>query len=293
MSLPFIEVVVPTRNRAALLRRALDSLLAQNYPPERYGVIVVDDASTDDTWPELQAIVARDRRVRALRVEHRGPYSARNEGWRAGSGDIVAFTDDDCVADPDWLKGIAAGFAGRDILGLQGRTVTLSELKTPLTHQVVVSRPNTLYETCNIAYRRDALISVGGFEPDLFYTADSMLGAAVSALGAIAFALDMVVVHPPRPRVFLGRKEWTQWLEGARRLERHHPEFFRRERGRHFLLLVLWKWALLVPAKNILENVPWIVRSPRIYVRFLLCLARERMSLLATVPRFWGKGPRA
>lgn len=289
MSLPFIDVVVPTRNRAALLRRAVDSLLAQNYPRDRYGVIVVDDGSTDDAWPSLQAICAHDSRVRALRVEHRGPYSARNEGWRAGSGDIVAFTDDDCVADPDWLKGIAAGFAGGDILGLQGRTVTLPELKTPLTHQVVVSRPNTLYETCNIAYRRDVLTSVGGFEPDLFYTADSMLGAAVSGLGTIAFSPDMVVVHPPRPRIFLGRKEWSQWLEGARRLERRYPEFFRRERGRHFLLLVLWKWALLVPAKNIFENVPWIVRSPRVYVKFLLCLARERMNLLVTVPRFWGK----
>jgi glycosyltransferase involved in cell wall biosynthesis len=287
MTAPFIDVVVPTRNRADLLRRALESLLAQNYPAESFAVIVVDDGSTDETWSALQS--ASDRRVRPRRIEHRGPYTARNEGWRAGNGEIVAFIDDDCVADPNWLSAIAQGFARSEILGLQGRTLTLPEQKTPLTHQVVVSRPNTLYETCNIAYRREVLASVGGFAPDLYYTADTMLGVAVSARGAIAFAPDMLVIHPPRPRQFLGRKEWTRWLAGAWLLHNRYPEFFRRERARHFLLLVLWRWALLVPAKNILENSSWIVRDPRLYLKFLFCLARERMSLLAAVPSFWRK----
>jgi glycosyltransferase involved in cell wall biosynthesis len=287
MSLPQIDVVMPTRNRAALLRRALESLLKQNYPAEKFSIIIVDDGSTDETWSALQSV--NDRRVRPLRIEHRGPYSARNEGWRAGSGEIVAFIDDDCVADANWLSAIAQGFARSEILGLQGRTVTLPALKTPLTHQVVVPRPNTLYETCNIAYRRKVLAEVGGFEPDLFYTADTMLAVAVSALGAIAFAPDMLVIHPPRPRHFLGRQEWTRWLTGAWLLHNRYPEFFRRERARHFLLLVGWRWALLVPAKNIIENSPWIVRNPRVFAKFLMCLARERMSLLAAVPKFWRK----
>ncbi len=287
MPSPFIDVVVPTRNRAALLRRALDALLAQNYPAGRYSIIIVDDGSTDETWSFLQSV--NDSRVRVRRIEHRGPYSARNEGWRAGGGEIVAFTDEDCVADPGWLSAIARGFARSEILGLQGRTLTVPALKTPLTHQVVVSRPNTLYETCNIAYRRAVLASVGGFAPDLFYTADTLLAVAVSALGAIAFAPDMLVIHPPRPRRFLGRQEWTQWLAGARLLQTRHPEFFRRERARHFLLLVLWRWTVLVPAKNIVENSPWIVRNPRMYFKFLFRLARERMSLLAAVPGFLRK----
>jgi glycosyltransferase involved in cell wall biosynthesis len=289
MTLPFIDVVIPTWNRAALLRRALDSLLAQNYPSDRYCIIVVDDGSTDETWPALDALRGSGPRVTAIRANHGGPYNARNEGWRAGRGDIVAFTDDDCVADRDWLDAIARGLAGSQVVGVQGRTLTLPELKTPLTHQIVVLRPNTIFETCNIAYRRDVLVAVGGFEPDLFYTADSILGAAVSARGEIAFAADMVVVHPPRPRVFLGPKEWGQWLEGARLLQRKDPEFFRRERARHFLLLVLWKWTVLVPAKNIVENMPWLVRSPRLYFKFLARLVRERMNLLATIPAFFSK----
>jgi glycosyltransferase involved in cell wall biosynthesis len=287
MTAPRIDVVMPTRNRAALLRRALESLLAQNYPAEQFSIIIVDDGSTDETWSVLESV--KDSRVRARRIEHRGPYSARNEGWRAGSGEIVAFIDDDCVADANWLSAIARGFARSEVLGLQGRTVTLPALKTPLTHQVVVSRPNTLYETCNIAYRRKVLADVGGFAADLYYTADTLLAVAVSALGAIAFAPDMLVIHPPRPRHFLDRTEWTRWLAGAWLLHQRYPEFFRRERARHFLLLVVWRWALLVPAKSIIENSPWIVRNPRVFAKFLICLARERMSLLAAVPDFWRK----
>ncbi|HKA33034.1 MAG TPA: glycosyltransferase family A protein [Candidatus Binatia bacterium] len=287
MTTPFIDVVLPTRNRANLLRRALESLLEQQYPVERFAIIIVDDGSTDETWNLLQN--AGDARVRPLRIEHRGPYTARNEGWRAGSGDIVAFIDDDCVANPNWLSAIAQGFARSEVLGLQGRTLTLPALQTPLTHQVVVSSLNTRYETCNIAYRRDILTSVGGFAPDLYYTADTLLGVAVSALGTIAFAPDMIVIHPPRPRHFLGRQEWTRWLTGAWLLHSRYPEFFRRERASHFLLLVLWRWGLLVPAKNILENTPWILRNPRLFLKFLFCLAQERVSLLAAVPGFWRK----
>jgi glycosyltransferase involved in cell wall biosynthesis len=100
MMLPFIDVVIRTFNRASLLKQATQSLLTQNYPPERYQIIVVDDGSTDETWTMLQELAASHSNVRALRVDHAGSYAARNEGWRNGNGDIVAFTDDDCVAHP-------------------------------------------------------------------------------------------------------------------------------------------------------------------------------------------------
>jgi glycosyltransferase involved in cell wall biosynthesis len=288
MTLPFIDVVVPTFNRVGFLHRVMQSLLEQNYPSERYQIVVVDDGSPGETWPFLQKISASQSRVRALRVEHGGPYAARNEGWRAGSGEIVAFTDDDCIADPGWLAAIAKGFANHpEALGLQGKTITLPQQVTPLTHQIVVLRPNTRYETCNMAYRRNALWSVGGFEPKLFWTGDSLLGAAVSALGPIVFSSEMVVVHPPRQRTFLGREEWTQWLEGAFLLYQRFPEFFRRARARHFLLLVLGRWALLWPVRNAIKNSPWLLRNPRLYLKFIAGLASERLTLLRIVPRFW------
>jgi len=287
MDLPFIDVVIPTFNRAEMLEAIVGSLMAQSYPADRYRVIVVDDGSTDRTWSVLEQLAAGEPRLRCLRAAHRGPYAARNDGWRAGSGAIIAFTDDDCIADPHWLAAVARGFARHpEALGLQGKTVTTKKGVTPFTHQIVVLRPNALYETCNMAYRRDALSAAGGFAPHLFTTGDCLLGATISSLGPIDFCPEMVIVHPPRPRVFLGRREWDQWLEGALELWRRNPEFFRRTRASHFLLLPLWRWALLVPAKRAAKNSPWLFRNPPLYLKFLACLARERFLLLSVLPEF-------
>ncbi len=288
MEFPFIDVVVPTFNRAAMLPRLIASLLAQNYPAERYRVIVVDDGSTDETWSVLQQMATRDGHVMPLRIAHAGAYAARNQGWRAGIGEIVAFTDDDCVADPDWLAAVARGFAARpQALGLQGKTATIPERVTPLTHQIVVARPTSRYETCNIAYRRDALVSVGGFDDEALNSGDSQLGAAVSALGPIFFQPEMIVIHPPRPRIFFDRAEWRRQVEGLLRLYLRQPEFFRRHWGRSFPLAVGFRWGVGSTIKRAAMLVPWLARDPIMYFTFLRRLLRERAILLAMLPGFW------
>jgi glycosyltransferase involved in cell wall biosynthesis len=283
-----IDVVIPTFNRATMLEAVVGSLAAQRYPPENYQVIIVDDGSSDDTWPLLQAMARQQRLGRALRIEHGGPAVARNEGWKAGSGDIVAFTDDDCAADPGWLGTIAGEFARRpEALGVQGRTITIPRLTTPLTHQIVVLKPNARFETCNIAYRRTALSAVGGFDEEAFHVADSELGAAVSALGPILFSPEMVIIHPPRPRAFRDREDWRRHLKGMLRMYCRYPDFYRRTRASHFLLDVVCRWVLGSTLKNAMLELPWLVRSPRIYLQFLSRLIRERAILLAVLPSFW------
>jgi glycosyltransferase involved in cell wall biosynthesis len=286
---PFsIDVVIPTFNRAAMLEALVGSLAAQRYPPEKYQVILVDDGSLDDTWPLLQELAGRHKIVRAIRIEHGGPAVARNEGWKAGSGAIVAFTDDDCVADPDWLAAIADKFARRpEALGVQGKTVTIPRLTTPLTHQIVVLRANARFEACNVAYRRTALSAVGGFDEEAFHVADSELGAAVSALGPILFCPEMVIVHPPRPRAFRNREDWRRHLKGMLRMYCRYPDFYRRTRASHFLIDVVRRWVLGSTVKNVVLELPWLVRGPRIYLRFLAQLIRERAILLAMLPGFW------
>src|SRR5688572_18253328 len=105
-----VSVVMATKDRARRLGDALASLRAQTIGLERFEVIVVDDGSTDAT-PQLLADAARsDLRVRPLRRETSGgPGAARNDGWRIATAPLVAFMDDDCVADPQWLEaGLAA-----------------------------------------------------------------------------------------------------------------------------------------------------------------------------------------
>ena len=288
MELPFIDVVVPTWNRTHMLETLVRSLAGQNYPPEKYQVIIVDDGSSDDTRRALERLATRHPGLKVIHIAHAGLSAAKNRGWRSGNGEIVAFTDDDCVADSDWLAAIARALTKRpDALGLQGRTVTVPEQVTPFTHQIVVRRPNAIYHGCNVAYRRAALLSVDGFDEAAHYAEDSQLGAAVSAQGAILFCPDMLIIHPPRSRVFAGRAEWEQRLKGWWRLYRRYPDFFRRTRGRNFLLHGIVRLGFLSTAKEILIHLPWLLRDPLSYMKFLIRLLRERMILCAMLPRFW------
>lgn len=96
-----VSVIIPAYNRADLLPRAIDSVLAQTY--QHFEIIIVDDASTDDTQAVVQAI--GDRRIRYLRHErNQGGASARNTGIDAASGEFVAFLDSDDVWLPEKLE---------------------------------------------------------------------------------------------------------------------------------------------------------------------------------------------
>jgi len=104
-----VSVVLPTRNRATMLRRAIASVLAQQHPT--WQLVVVDDGSTDAT-PQVLSEIA-DPRIISVRGEGRGSAAARNLGLAHTTGDWVAFLDDDNVMAPGWLHAIAL-FAARE-----------------------------------------------------------------------------------------------------------------------------------------------------------------------------------
>ncbi|HEY65973.1 MAG TPA: glycosyltransferase [Caldilineae bacterium] len=114
-----ISVIIPTYNRKDLLRRCLAAATSQDYP--NYEVIVVDDGSTDGT----EEMVRREfPQVRYLRQEtNRGPAAARNRGIREATGEIIAFTDDDCVPPPNWLSRHLQHYTDPDIGAVGGPQV--------------------------------------------------------------------------------------------------------------------------------------------------------------------------
>src|SRR4051812_39670363 len=100
------SVVVPTYRRPDLLDRCLSALVAQDFDPAACEVIVADDAAGDETRRQVEKWAGASRfalRYVAVGPPH-GPAAARNAGWRAARGEVVAFTDDDCVPDPGWLR---------------------------------------------------------------------------------------------------------------------------------------------------------------------------------------------
>lgn len=107
----FVSVVVPVLNRERDIGRCIEALLAQDSP--NYEIIVVDNNSSDATRD-----VVRRYPVRLLVEKHRNPYKARNLGIRSTSGDIVAFTDSDCVPEPQWLSRLVEAYEDENVGGV-------------------------------------------------------------------------------------------------------------------------------------------------------------------------------
>ncbi len=198
-----VSVVVPTWNRPDLLDRCLEALIVQEFDAREYEIVVADDAGSEATrrrvadWSARSAVAIRY----ATPVAAHGPAAARNEGWRAAGGRIIAFTDDDCVPDPRWLaKGVAAIEAGTD--AVSGRVIVpLPERPTDYERDAA-GLQRAEFVTANCLVRRDALEAVGGF--DERYAAawreDSDLQFSLLERGCrIVRAPRAVVVHPIRP----------------------------------------------------------------------------------------------
>jgi GT2 family glycosyltransferase len=164
-----VTVIVSALQAADQIRDCILSLLALDYPRDRHEIVVVDAGSTDDT----QAIVRRYP-VRLVESARRNISVARNAGIQAAQGDILAFTDTDCVVSAGWLRALVTGFESPDVGAVAGGIVpypprTSVELYAarrrshsqvrPLAHPV---RPFAL--TPNVAFSRDVFRSIGGFD---------------------------------------------------------------------------------------------------------------------------------
>jgi cellulose synthase/poly-beta-1,6-N-acetylglucosamine synthase-like glycosyltransferase len=168
---PLISIVVPVRDGAAHIARCLESLLALDWPAERREIIVVDNASTDAT-----AEIVRGLGVTPLREERRGAGIARNTGWRAARGELIAFTDCDCVASPRWLRLLVPTFEDAEVGGAGGRLVPSppqSAVEEYIIAKDILSQERAMRDellsppflvTANAMYRRAALEAVGGFD---------------------------------------------------------------------------------------------------------------------------------
>jgi len=110
--LPTISVIVPVLNAASTLGRCVAALTRQDYPADRVEWIVVDNGSDDGSLEVLRSV----SEVRCLQEPRPGAYAARNTGVSIASGDILAFTDPDCVVDAGWLRAVARAFEDPTVL---------------------------------------------------------------------------------------------------------------------------------------------------------------------------------
>jgi GT2 family glycosyltransferase len=192
------SVVIPTYKRPELLARCLAALAEQDVCAQ-WEVIVVDDEPSEAT----RAVVENKAFPVLLRYipnsGRRGPAAARNVGWRAARGRIIAFTDDDCIPDAGWLSAGLAAMAS-EVVGATGRIVVPTEDPPTDYERAIKGLERAPFATASCFYLRSALVTTGGFDERYraAWREDTDLEFRMARLGRLASARDAVVVHPVR-----------------------------------------------------------------------------------------------
>ena len=229
---PEVSVVVCAYDAADSIDECLTSLAALIYP--RTQLIVINDGSRDDT----SAIARRHAGVLVIDLLNGGLSAARNAGLAAATGTIVAYTDADCRVDRDWLTYLVQPLLRADTAGAGGPNVVPAD--DPWMAQCVARAPGGPTHVmlddstaehvpgCNMAFRREALLAVDGFNPVYLRAGDDVdICWRLQARGLrIGFAPSALVWHRHRNRIRAFWRQQVGYGEGETWLDAHHPEKF-------------------------------------------------------------------
>ncbi len=235
-----VSVIVCTYNGTRTVRDCLSSLRTLSYP--NYEAILVDDGS----GPGVAEIAEDFPEVRFLRQNHAGLSAARNLGAHEATGEIIAYTDDDCVVDEDWLTYLVPRLATGEVAAAGGPNIP------PAPHGMVEAcvaaapgSPSHVLLTdveaehvpgCNLAVRRDAFEAIGGFRDEYVAAGDDVefCWRLQDARMRIGFAPAAMVWHYRRSRASDYFRQQRGYGKAEALLMRRHPERFGLVGGAHW-----------------------------------------------------------
>jgi cellulose synthase/poly-beta-1,6-N-acetylglucosamine synthase-like glycosyltransferase len=208
---PYVSILISTRGRKKLLAKALSSVFKMDYPRDKYEVVVVEETNSPQPLAGVRYI--------SIPEEGRGVAYSRGIALKNARFDIVAFTDDDCEVEKDWLRQLIAPLIAKEGVGAGG-TVLVKDTNAigyaesllgfpggglKYYHQAQGKWRSTRFlSTCNCAYFKDKIIEVGGFERGLRYIGEDLLiSLRLSSKYPLIYNPKAVVYH--LPRASLGR----------------------------------------------------------------------------------------
>ena len=244
-----VSIIVPTMNRAKSLEIAVGSLAAQDFPPEHYEIIVVDNGSTDDTAAVVDAAVSRyaNQCIRYIFEPVPGLLSGRHRGALEAQGDLLCFVDDDIEAVPTWLSAIVGAFADESVHLVGGPSMPRFEADPPpwmdrfmdCRNGRIICGDLSLFDIgnetrriepiyvwgLNFSIRKQTLFDLGGFHPDCIpkklqhFQGDGETGLARTirqkGLTAVYAGGARVVHHIPRERLTVTYFENRYFYQGV------------------------------------------------------------------------------
>jgi GT2 family glycosyltransferase len=203
------SIVIPTYDRPDSLDRVLGALTVLEYPPDRFEVLVVDDGGEIPLESRVKAY-SDSLNLLLLRQPNAGPGAARNHGAGLARGEYLAFTDDDCLPDPGWLRAMEAALRGSGYAICGGKTRNKMEgnpcseatqlLADYLNEHYNPTRTfGAFFPTNNLSVSRKAFAELGGFDGSLRFGEDRDLCYRWATRGhGFVYAPDAVVYHAHR-----------------------------------------------------------------------------------------------
>ncbi len=229
---PKASVIVCSFNGSKTLDRCLESLQHINYPD--YEVILVDDGSTDNT----QEIAGRHPWVKNIHQENKGLSFARNVGAQASCGEVLVYTDSDCMADPDWLYYLIGTLLSGDYAGVGGPNISppaenwvqacVAAAPGGPSHVLLTDVVAEHIPGCNMAFHRWAFDQVGGFDSEYRKAGDDVdfCWRLQQSGGFIAFSPAAIVWHYRRFTLKAFKKQQEGYGEAESMLRFQHLVFF-------------------------------------------------------------------
>ncbi len=239
----FISVVVPVRNEEKEIGRVLGQLAAQDYPADRFELLVVDGQSTDNTVAVVQSFIENHHNIRLLSNPGRLSSAGRNVGIRAVRGEIIVVVDGHCEFDDDqFLRKHVAAFerSGADCLG-RPQPLEVRDA-TPLQRAIAAARSSWLGHhpasfiyssreqfvpaaSVAVAYRRSVFDRVGYFDESFDACEDYEINTRIDRDGLRCyFTPDITVRYRPRDSLAALFRQLVRYGRGRVRLARKHPD---------------------------------------------------------------------
>jgi glycosyltransferase involved in cell wall biosynthesis len=232
------SILIPTYNRPQALAACLEACARLDFPRDQFEVLVVDDGSSQPLGPVVAAF--QDRLAITLLIQsNSGPGLARNAGALRASGKYLAFTDDDCTPDPNWLRALAAYFESRPDGAVGGLVFNqlADDLCASATHVITevicnfegrAGSQSRFFTTNNLVVPTEAFLAAGGFFEYGYGEDREFCDRWVSQGRSLAYVPQAVVyhAHPMTLRYFLGKH--AIYGRGA---YRYHQARARRSRG--------------------------------------------------------------
>jgi glycosyltransferase involved in cell wall biosynthesis len=265
----------------------LQALAAQDFPHEKYEVIVCDDGSEENISEVVDEFRQAGFEARYLRQEWKGPAAARNLGIRNARGAVIAMTDSDTLPDRMWLGKLHQALERNpDAVAVEGRVYAANEGEFDPLGEGPVNKSGGVYLTCNCAYRRAALFEIGGFDETFPYPAyeDTELAARAQQIGRIVWAPEAVVIHPQRPLTLRAvMKKLRHWEYVLLMGRRYGYLAWRQYPAKYPGLRVTLLSVFALPAAKFKTAVKWIGRRPKDALKLFLFGIAESVGAMALV----------